>query len=121
MEKLTRQTLKALGLSVPELAKLLGVTDRAVNMWLSNSRSVPGPVLSYLRLFSQLPKAAQAQELARARQEDEHAKYEGIYSLNFQGDQSEGRGMLVLMAGRVFGSDEAGVSYDGLSNYLVAP
>ena len=38
--------------------------------------------------------------------------YEGMYSIQLRGQAGEGLGVLVLMAGRVFGSD-GGVSYDG--------
>jgi hypothetical protein len=113
VEKLTKQALKALRLSASDLASLVKVSPRAVNMWLSSSRSVPGPVLAYLSLFANLPKATQAQELAKARRQEGDATCDGIYALHIKSEKEDGAGILVLMAGRVFGSDQAGVSYDG--------
>ena len=103
--------LTDLGLSTVEFARLVGVTPRAVNLWISGEREVPGPVMAYLRLFASLPKAAQAQELANLRDEDPKM-LEGMYSIAFRGRGGEGLGILVLMGGRIFGSDGA-VSYDG--------
>jgi hypothetical protein len=104
-------TLTDLGLSKVEFARLAGVTPRAVNLWISGEREIPGPVRAYLRLFASLPKAAQAQELASLRNEDPKI-FEGMYSIAFRGREGEGVGILVLMGGRIFGSDGS-VSYDG--------
>jgi predicted transcriptional regulator len=103
--------LTDLGLSTAEFAGLVGVTPRAVNLWISGERELPGPVMAYLRLFTSLPKAAREQELASLRDEDPK-KLEGMYSIAFRGRGGEGLGILVLMGGRIFGSDGA-VSYDG--------
>jgi hypothetical protein len=105
------KALSDLGLSTMEFAGLVGVTPRAVNLWISGERELPGPVVAYLRLFSSLPKTAQAQELASLRNEDPKL-LEGMYSIAFRGRDGEGLGILVLMGGRIFGSDGA-VSYDG--------
>jgi hypothetical protein len=103
--------LADLGLSTSEFARLVGVTPRAVNLWISGEREIPGPVRAYFRLFSSLPKAAQAKELASLRDEDPKS-FEGMYSIAFRGRDGEGVGILVLMGGRIFGSDGS-VSYDG--------
>ena len=106
-----RASLDSLGISPTEFAKLIGVTPRAVSLWLAEDREFPGPAAAYLRLFCSLPRAMQAKEIARIRQEDP-AMYEGMYSFQFQGAQGNGLGVLVLSGGRVFGSD-GGVRYDG--------
>jgi hypothetical protein len=104
-------TLSHLGLSAVEFARLVRVTPRAVNLWISGERELPGPVEAYLRLFASLPKATQAQELAFLRDQDPKI-LEGMYSIAFRGREGDGVGILVLMGGRIFGSDGA-VSYDG--------
>jgi hypothetical protein len=105
------KTLADSGITTANFAKLVRVTTRAVNLWLSGEREIPGPVTAYLDLFVSLPKAIRAQELARIR-EEKPSMYEGMYSIQFRGQAGVGLGVLVLMAGRVFGSD-GGVAYDG--------
>jgi len=51
-----RLTLADLALSQVDFARLIEVTPRAVNLWLSGKRAVPGPVKGYLRLFSTMPE-----------------------------------------------------------------
>jgi hypothetical protein len=51
--------------------------------------------------------------LAKARKQEPHTTYDGIYAFHIKGEKGEGAGILVLMAVGVFGSDQAGVSYDG--------
>lgn len=63
-----RAVMGKLRLSTLELARLLGVTQRAVNMWLKADRKLPGPVKAYLRLLMSLPSDAVAVELHRLRQ-----------------------------------------------------
>ena len=46
--------LVELELRQTQLAKLIGVTARAVNMWCTGLRKVPGPVVAYLRIFARL-------------------------------------------------------------------
>jgi DNA-binding transcriptional regulator YiaG len=106
-----KQIIDNLGLSQTDLANLVGVTPRAVNMWLSQEREVAGPVVAYLRLLSSLPRTFQTKELARIREEDPKM-YEGMYKFAFQGAAGNGLGVLVLSRGKVFGSD-GGVQYDG--------
>jgi hypothetical protein len=111
MERDLASELRLLSISTADFAKLVRVTVRAVNMWIKGEREIPGPVRAYLSLFSALPKAIQAQELARIREEDT-SMYEGMYSIAFRGREGFGAGILVLQGGQVFGSDGA-VSYDG--------
>lgn len=106
-----RVTLATLGLSQVDLARLLGVTARAVNLWATDERGVPGPAAAYLRLLLGLPKALQAKELARLNQE-KVVMSEGMYLFTYQGRTGTGAGVLVLTDGRAFGTD-TGVQYDG--------
>jgi hypothetical protein len=112
-----KSALDGLGISQVEFARLIDVTPRAVSLWLAEDREFSGPAAAYLRLFCSLPRAVQAKEIARIRQEDS-TMYEGMYSVEFQGVAGRGLAALVLTGGRVFGSD-GGVLYDG--NYQPNP
>jgi DNA-binding transcriptional regulator YiaG len=50
-----------------ELATMLGVTRRAVDLWLAGSRGIPGPAEAYIRLLQRVPRTVRLEELARAR------------------------------------------------------
>jgi DNA-binding transcriptional regulator YiaG len=50
-----RSILSALGLSQVDLARLILISTRAVNLWATGERVVPGPVAAYLRLILSLP------------------------------------------------------------------
>jgi len=91
---------------------LIGVTTRAISLWVAHERGIPGPVAAYLRLLSSLPKALQEKELTRIRKTDP-SMYEGMYQCVFQGASGPGLGVFVLSRGTVFGSDGA-VQYDGV-------
>jgi hypothetical protein len=106
-----RETLASLAISQVDLARLLGVTSRAVSLWATDERGVPGPASAYLRLLLSLPKALQAKEFARLKQE-KIIMSEGMYLFTYQGQTGTGLGMIVLTEGRVFGTD-TGVQYDG--------
>jgi hypothetical protein len=108
--KLLSHTLSDLAVSKTEFAALVGVTTRAVNLWTSGEREVPGPAAAYLRLFQSLPMALRVQELARVR--EGQMEYSGMYSVEFSGPAGQGICALVLMDGYVFGHD-GGVQYDG--------
>lgn len=55
------------GLGSAEVARLLGVSVRAVAMWRSADRAVPGPVRAYFDLLGALPKRYVALELHKLR------------------------------------------------------
>jgi transcriptional regulator with XRE-family HTH domain len=59
------QALEALGLHVAELARLVDVTPRAVALWLSGERHIPGPLSAYVRLLSAIPIEDRRAELGR--------------------------------------------------------
>lgn len=106
-----RQILADLGITQVILARLLGVTPRAVNLWIAGERDVPRPVEAYLRLLVSLPKAIQAQEFDRLNKEATQM-LDGMYAINFVGKSGQGNGVIILTGGLVFGSD-GGVQYDG--------
>jgi hypothetical protein len=106
-----RQSLSSLAITQLDLARLLGVTSRAVSLWATDERGVPGPAAAYLRLLLALPKALQAKELATLKQE-KSIMCEGMYLFTYQGHTGVGLGMIVLTDGHAFGTD-TGVQYDG--------
>lgn len=62
-----RKSLKDLGLSQIVFARLMGVTPRAVNLWATGKRHIPGPVIAYLRIFPQLSASRWAKEVMGAK------------------------------------------------------
>lgn len=108
--------LVALGLEKRGFARLVGVTPRAVDMWCSGNREIPGPAVAYLRLLQSLPRALQAAELAKL--EGTVMSYDGLYFIEYVGSAGHGNVTLVFMDGIVFGHD-GGVYYDG--TYEPAP
>lgn len=106
------QIMSTLGVGKKVLAKLLYVTPRAVNMWCSGDREIPGPATAYLKLLQSLPSALTARELARLN-EGNGTMYDGMYLVQYEGHTGHGSAVLVLMDGVVFGHD-IGVQYDGV-------
>lgn len=107
-----RTSLADLGITQADFARLLGVTTRAVAMWMSDERPVPGPVVGYLRLMQVLPPNLRQIELNRLKQKGTHMR-DGMYGISFQGQQGVGMGVLIFDSGRVYGTDTQGVRYDG--------
>jgi hypothetical protein len=99
-------------LSQADFARLVGVTSRAVALWISEGRAIPGPAEGYLRLFLLLPANLRQVELGRLRERGTPMR-DGMYGITFQGHQSAGMGVLVFDAGRVYGTDTQGVKFDG--------
>lgn len=61
---------KALGelkITSRELATLLGVTRRCVDLWLTDERAVHPAAAAYVRLLCALPRHHRLDELARLR------------------------------------------------------
>ena len=109
-----KEILYKLGINQSDFARLLGVTPRAVALWVTDERSVPGPAESYLRLFEVLPPNLRQAELARLKQKGKNPMRDGIFRITFQSPKGgAGLGMLVFENGRVYGSDSEGVRYDG--------
>lgn len=107
-----KRALAEISLSQADFARLVGVTSRAVALWMSEERSIPGPAEGYLRLFQVLPANLRQIELGRLKERGTPMR-DGMYGITFQGRQSAGMGMLVFDAGRVYGTDTQGVKYDG--------
>ena len=62
-ENIVRITLDTLGLSSADFARLVGVTPRAVSLWLGSQREIPGPVRAYARLLFSLPPSLRRAEI----------------------------------------------------------
>ena len=105
------RALADLEIGKSEFAMLLGVTVRAVGMWSSGDREIPGPVAAYLRLLQSLPGALQVREMARLSK-GEAIMYDGMYRVEYQGIEGAGTAALIFQNGIVFGHD-GGVIYDG--------
>ena len=112
-----RATLGILDLRQHQAARLLGVTVRAVGMWINEEREVPGPVAAYFSLLGSLPAVLRLRELARIEENSE--VFDGMYLMEFSSGPSagiappeSGLGVLIFQDGRIFGSDSH-LSYDG--------
>lgn len=104
------------GLTSSNFAKLVDVTPRAVAMWISGERAVPGPAAAYVRVYSALPDHARSLELRRL--DEGSAKMRGgVYALQFESTQGVGYAAIILDAGRIFGADPAGGKFDGRYDY----
>jgi transcriptional regulator with XRE-family HTH domain len=115
-----RHSLERLGLAQATFARLLGVTTRAVTLWLSEHRAVPPPVEAYLRLFNAAPNAVRIAEVQRFR-ESETTMRDGMYAVEYfsddTGQRMAGYGFVIFDAGKVYGGDPAGGSYNGEYTY----
>src|SRR6266478_4313578 len=107
-----RTILTELGITQADFARLIGVTPRAVTLWMAEERSIPGPAEAYVRLLRLLPPNLRQVELNRLKQKGT-AMRDGMFGITFQGQQGAGMGLLVFDNGRVYGTDTQGVRYDG--------
>jgi|SRR5271163_1777543 len=107
-----RKVLTEFGITQADFARLIGVTPRAVTLWMTGERPVPGPVDGYLRLFHLLPLNLRQVELSRLRQKGIEMR-DGMFGITFQGRQGAGMGMVIFENGRVYGTDIGGARYDG--------
>lgn len=107
-----KNAMSALGLSSATLAKLLDVTPRAVSMWLTGERSVPGPAEAYINLFSKLPASQRELEIQKS-EVDKLSMKDGLYQLEFTGRNGSGYGVLIFENGRIYGSDVGNGKWDG--------
>ena len=104
--------LAELGITQADFARLVGVTSRAITLWVAEQRSIPGPAEAYLRVLQLLPQNLRQVELNRLKRKGT-AMRDGMYGISFQGQQGVGMGVLILENGRVYGTDTQGVRYDG--------
>jgi len=106
-----RLILQDLGLTQADFARLVGVTTRAVTLWIGGERAIPGPADAYVRVLQMLPPNLRQIELNRLKEGS--AMRDGIYKITFQGSSGGGAGMLIFENGRVYGTDTEAVRYDG--------
>lgn len=107
-----KSVLGELELSQADFARLVGVTSRAVTLWIADERAIPGSVEGYLRLLRLLPPNLRQVELSRLKQKGTGMR-DGMFGITFQGQQGAGMGVLIFDNGRVYGTDTEGVRYDG--------
>ena len=115
-----RTCLAKMGLSQVQFARQLGVTTRAVTLWLGEERSIPGPVEAYLRLFTMAPAAVRLTEVQRFNESESNMR-DGMYSIQYSspdvGHAIGGFGFVIFDSGKVFGGDPFGAVYNGEYSY----
>jgi hypothetical protein len=104
--------LAELGITQADFARLVGVTSRAITLWVAEQRSIPGPAEAYLRVLQLLPQNLRQVEFNRLKRKGTDMR-DGMYGISFQGQQGVGMGVLIFENGRVYGTDTQGVRYDG--------
>jgi hypothetical protein len=104
--------LRELDLTQTDFARLIGVTPRAVALWMAEERAIPGPVEAYVRLLRLLPLHFRHVELSRLKQKGTGMR-DGMFGITFQSQQGVGMGVLIFDQGRVYGTDTEGVRFDG--------
>jgi hypothetical protein len=104
--------LAEMGITQVDFARLLGITPRAVALWMADERAIPGPAEAYVRLLRLLPLNLRQIELSRLKKKGTDMR-DGMYGITFQGRQGAGMGVLIFDNGRVYGTDTEGVRYDG--------
>jgi hypothetical protein len=104
--------LMELGITQADFARLIGVTPRAVTLWMADDRAISGPADAYLRILRLLPPNLRQVELNRLKQKGTGMR-DGMFGITFQGQQGAGMGVLVFDNGHVYGTDTEGVRYDG--------
>jgi DNA-binding XRE family transcriptional regulator len=107
-----KQLLETLNLTQANFARLIGVTPRAVNLWMMEDRAMPGPAIAYARLLESLPMNLRQVELGRLTERGTGMR-DGMFSIKFQGQIGSGMGMMIFDGGLVYGTDTEGACYDG--------
>jgi hypothetical protein len=107
-----RMILDELSLTQVDFARLIGVTSRAVALWMAGDRAIPGPAEAYARLIYSIPPSARQVELGRLKQKETTMR-DGMYGIEYHSNGGAGIGVLVVDSGRVFGTDPLGGKYDG--------
>ena len=110
-----KKVISGLGISQVELAALVDVTPRAVTLWVSGERGVPGPVEAYLRVLRMLPPSQL--QLERSHKKRAFEMRDGIYTIRYQFEQNSGVATLVFDHGQIFGIDVGNAKYDGDYEY----
>jgi hypothetical protein len=107
-----KNILLKLDLSQADFARLIGVTSRAVTLWMVGDRRIPGPVEAYAQLLVSVPLSVRQTELKRLIIRKTNMR-DGMYGVEYQSISGAGTGVLVLDNGRAFGADPFGGKYDG--------
>lgn len=107
-----RATITELGLSQAEFARLVGVSSRAVTLWLVEERKIPGPVEAYVRLLFSGPASLRQAEVAKSKKRSSEMR-DGMYQVEYASVAGAGSGVMILDAGRAYGADPFGGKYDG--------
>jgi hypothetical protein len=107
-----RNMLGDVGVTQAGFARLIGVTSRAVALWMADERAIPGPVDAYVRILRMLPANLRQIELNRLKEKGTNMR-DGIFGIKFRGSNGESVGILIFDDGQVYGTDVAGVRYDG--------
>jgi transcriptional regulator with XRE-family HTH domain len=110
-----KQALVNLRLSQADFARLVGLTPRAVSLWMAEGKEVPGPVSAYAELLVRLPHDLLQIEMSKLKSERLVMK-EGMYHIAFA-LHGYGEGVLNFSDGIVYGADRGGAKYDG--NYVL--
>src|SRR6186713_450742 len=105
-----RAFLTEMHLSQADFARLVDVTPRAVTLWMSGERAISGPAAAYVRVFRLLPPNYRQVELSRLKEPGAGMR-DGWFAISFRGPRGTGVCILVLDAGRVYGSDQHGVRW----------
>lgn len=107
-----KAALSGVGITQTDFARLIGVTPRAVSLWMVGDRAIPGPVEAYAKLLQALTPAQRQAEFAKLR-ERRTAMRDGMYGIEFSSVARWGAGVVILDNGRAYGADAAGAKYDG--------
>ncbi|WP_256751046.1 DNA-binding transcriptional regulator [Mesorhizobium sp. Mes31] len=108
-----KETIAELRISQAEFARLVGVTVGAVAQWLSENRSIPGPVEAFVALFMRLPSSIREFELSQLQKGASNMR-NGMYLIHFVGSAGDGYATLTFDDGLVYGFDTGGGQYDGV-------
>jgi hypothetical protein len=108
-----KKLLVALELTQADFSRLIGMTPRAVNLWMTDvAREVPGPAAAYARLLVALPPNLRQVEFSRLK-EGGTAMRDGMFGVTYRGQAGAGMAVLIFDSGHVYGTDVAKARYDG--------
>lgn len=106
--------LAKLGLRQSDLARLVDVSPRTVNLWATGNQPVPGAVAGYLRLLEAATPDVRQSEFDRLDDRSKHLE-EGVYAVSYRSTagHDHGFGVAVLVKGRITGGDANGMLFSG--------
>lgn len=106
--------LAKLGLRQSDLARLIDVSPRTVNLWATGAQSLPGAVDGYLRLLEAAAPGVRKAEFDRLDDRSKHLD-EGLYGVRYSTAATGecGYGMAVLRRGKIAGGDAHGMLFSG--------